>query len=88
MKEDRQTPGDLRTARIVQEIANKICPFIQMTVDCPSMHPNNLMPILDLEVGVRDNKIVFKHYRKACSNFLVTLASSAMGDKQKRVCLT
>ena len=88
VEEDRQNPGDLRTARIVQEIANKICPFIQVTVDCPSMHNNNLMPILDLEVGVRDNKIVFQHYRKACSNFLVILASSAMGDKQKRVCLT
>ena len=47
-----------------------------------------MMPILDLEVRVRDSKVVFKHYRKACSNFLVTLASSAMADKQKRVCLT
>ena len=36
VEEDRQTPGDLRTARIVQQIANNICPFIQMTVDCPS----------------------------------------------------
>ena len=47
------------------------------------MHNNNLMPILDLEVGVRDNKIVFQHYRKACSNFLVTLASSAMGASRR-----
>ena len=49
VEEDRQTPGD--SWRLL-EIANKICPFIQMTVDCPSMHPSNLMPILDLEVGV------------------------------------
>ena len=64
VEEDRQTPGDLRTARIVQQIANNICPFIQMTVDCPSKYPSNLMPILDLEVGVQENKIVFKHYKK------------------------
>ena len=59
-----------------------------MTVDCPSLHPNNLMPILDLEVGVKQDKIIFQHYRKACADFLVTLASSAMRDRQKRVCLT
>ena len=50
VEEDRRVPADLRTARIVQEIANTICPFIQTTIDCPSNHPNNLMPILDLEV--------------------------------------
>ena len=88
VEEDKGVPGDLRTAKIVQEVANSICPFIQTTIDCPSKHPNNLMPILDLEVGVKDDKVVFQHYRKACSNFLVTLASSAMADKQKRVCLT
>ena len=59
-----------------------------MTVDCPSLHPNNLMPILDLKVGVKQDKIIVQHCRKACANFLVTLASSTMGDRQKKVCLT
>ena len=37
---------------------------------------------------MREDKVVYQHFRKAFSNFLVTLASSAMADKQKQVCLT
>ena len=36
VEEDRGVPADLRMARIVQDIANTICPFIQTTSDCPS----------------------------------------------------
>ena len=37
---------------------------------------------------MREDKVVYQHFRMACSNFLATLASSAMADKQKQVCLT
>ena len=59
---DRGVPGDLRKARIVQQIGNNICPLIQTTIDCPSKHPNNLMSILYLEVGLKEGKVVLQHY--------------------------
>ena len=85
--EDMEIPGDLRTARIVQQVANTICPFIQVTIDCPSMQQKNLMPILDLEVGVNDNIITYQHYMKPCANPLVILNNSAMPYRSKRICL-
>ena len=73
---------DLGTARFVQEIINNIGPFLQKIVDCPSKHPNNL----DAHPGPVNGGLVeqgsVQHYRKACSNFIVNLASSARGDKQ------
>ena len=34
---DRQIPGDIRTAKIMQEIGNSISSFIKLTVDTPSI---------------------------------------------------
>ena len=36
--------------RIVQETANTVHPSIEVTFDCPSMHEDVKMPVLDLEV--------------------------------------
>ena len=87
VEEDRQVPGDVRTARLVQEIANGICNFIKMEIDCPSMNPDNKVPILDLKVGVQGDKIVYEHYRKPCASYSLIMANSAMPDHDKRVCL-
>ena len=87
VEEDRQVPGDVRTARLVQEVANNICEFIKMEIDCPSMNSDNKVPILDLKVGVQENKVVYQHYRKPCASYALIMAKSAMPDKSKRVCL-
>ena len=85
--EDMLVPGDQRTASLVQEIANKICTFIQMEVDYPSRYEDNFVPILDLKVGVQDKKVVYKHFRKPCCSFLTIVANSAMPNRGKRACL-
>ena len=85
--EDLQIKPDLRTAQVVKQVANSIFPFIKMQVDCPSMNDNNLVPILDLQVGVRENKIVFQHYRKPCASFFVAHADSAMPYRTKYITL-
>ena len=56
VEDDSCIPGDQRTAKVVQTIANSISPFIKMTVDCPSLHQDGWMPILDLQVKVSDIK--------------------------------
>ena len=80
-------PGDRRTASLVQEVANTICTFIRMEVDYPSQYGDNMVPILDLKVGVQDGKVVYSHYRKPCCSFLTIVANSAMANRQKRACL-
>ena len=47
VQEDANIPGDLRTARVIQEITNGISSCIEDEIDCPSLHENRMMPILD-----------------------------------------
>ena len=46
---DMLEEGDKRTAELAKELANTICPYLQMTVDYPSKNPSGWMPILDLQ---------------------------------------
>ena len=45
------------------------------------------MPILNIQVKVENNKIVYKWFRKEMSNYLLLLANSAMPQRTKRECL-
>ena len=84
---DRQTPADQRTALLVCEVGNTISNFIRLTVDYPSKHSNGFMPLLDLQVAMCNNKVIYKFYSKPMSSPYVILSNSAMPDKVKRNCL-
>ena len=58
-----------------------------MTVDCPSLHQDGWMPILDLQVKVSNNTINFKHYMKPMANPLVLMKRSTHPVRMKRVTL-
>ena len=45
------------------------------------------MPILNIQVKVEDNKIVYKWFKKEMLNYLLLLANSAMPQRTKRECL-
>ena len=65
---DRQVAGDLRTAKVLADIANDIFYFIQFTVDCPSANGSGWMPLLATEVRVAaDNTIDYRFYEKPIS---------------------
>ena len=70
------------------DIANTVCDFIQVEIDCPSMHQDGLMPILDLALKMQENYVTYQYYRKSMANFKVLMAESAMPRKMKRICLT
>ena len=40
VEDDRLVEGDKRTAELAKELANTICPYMQMTVDFPSKNPS------------------------------------------------
>ena len=64
VKHDEDVPTDVRMARIVQQVANSISDYIQVEIDCPSMHKNKRLPMLDLEVEMINNTVQYRHYRK------------------------
>ena len=80
--------SDKRTAEIIKEIANNICEFIKVEIDYPSAHENTYMPILDLEVKMENNRIMYRYYRKKIANSMVIHFDSAMPLKMKRTCLS
>ena len=51
-------PSDVRSSNILMEIANSISTFIQLTSYCPASNPSGFMPLLDLKVKVKENKII------------------------------
>ena len=55
-------PADLRTAEIVQDLANNICDFIKVTVDYPSKYDTGFMPLLDLQVRMMIKKVQYVFY--------------------------
>lgn len=87
VEQDKQEPGDKRTATILREIANGVCDFIQVEIDYPSSHDNGLMPILDLAVQMTENVVTYRYYRKEMANFKVIMKDSAMPYKMKKTCL-
>lgn len=87
VESDKQIPADIRTGRIIQEIGNSINNYIKLTVDTPSLHSSGWMPILNIQVKVEDNKVVYKWFKKEMSNYLLLLANSAMPFRTKRECL-
>ena len=60
---------------------------ISLTVDTPSKHRSGWMPILNIQVKVEDNKVVYMWFKKEMSNYLLLLANSAMPFRRKRECL-
>ena len=81
VEEDRNVPGDQRTADLVVQVANSI-------VKVTTKHLNQMVPILDLQVGVVDGRLTWQLYRKEVANILVLMERSAMSARQKRVSLT
>ena len=85
MEAEKSIPGDYRTAKVIQEIANSVCDTIRMTTDCPSSHESGWMPLLDLQVRVaRDNTLDYKFYSKKVANPLLLMNHSALPDRVKR----
>ena len=46
----------------------QIFEFLKDKVDCPSLHDDGWMPILDIKARVESGKIIYQFYEKALSN--------------------
>ena len=70
------------------EIANAIDPDIEVEIDFPSKHPSKMLAILDMEMGMIDNKVHYMFYRKPMANKYTMMANSAVSDRVKRSTMT
>ena len=94
MKDDGDKPRDEANMKIVQTIANTIHPSIEVTFDCPSLHDDQKMPVLDLKVWTsydvdqenreQEMRILHEHYHKEVASKSVVNARSALPWKTKR----
>lgn len=85
---DEQVEADKRTAELVMELVNTICPYLQMEVDFPSKNPSGWMPIFNLHVRMADdNTVDFKWFGKPMSSPFSILNRSAMPASVKRITL-
>ena len=77
---------DLRTARLLKDIANDVLPEIQMEEDYPNKNDDNKMPILDMKVWQDDKEgfILYQHYQKPMASKSVMHAQSAQSDSCKK----
>ena len=57
VEQDKEVPDDLRTMNLLKDIFNTITACVQYTVDCPSLHTDGRVPVLDLKVLIDDGKI-------------------------------
>ena len=62
--------------------------MIQLTWDSPSNNTNGKMAMLNTEVWVEGNKVLYEHFRKPMANDLLMMEISAMPAKIKRATLS
>ena len=87
VEEDKETPDDERTAKLLTNLGNGIFDFIRLTCDFSSAHPSGYMPLLDIQTRVQDGKVSYIFFKKGVSNPLLLRANSAMPLKMKRTAL-
>ena len=88
-KTDEQ--NDKVTMQHIKEIANEIHTSIKVTIDYPSNHSNNRMPVLDLEQWIENiqvnnkekHQILFSHYMKPMSSKHLIKNSSALSPQTR-----
>ena len=73
---DTEEPA-IKTAKILQKIANYIKKCIQLTYHTPESNDSEQMPVLDLEVLVGGNTVRHGFYKKDISNEFTIMSKSA-----------
>ena len=85
--EDQKVSEDARTMNVLKDIANSIYKCVQFTVDVPSNYEEKKVPVLDLQLSVKDNQIIHEFYEKPCAAKQVIPFKSAHSRKMKMLVL-
>jgi hypothetical protein len=89
VESDGERMTDDITMSVFGDIANTLDPDIDVEIDFPSNHADNMMPILDMKMAMDgNNRVVYKFYRKPMANKHTMMARSALSDRVKRSTMT
>ena len=88
VEEDAAKEKDETTMKVFGDIANSIDPDIDVEIDFPSQHPSKMLAILDMQMGMLNNKVQYMFYRKPMANNYTMMANSAVSDRVKRSTMT
>ena len=80
---DSLISDDERTMSILCSIANTISE-IQFTFDSPSRNQSGFVPILDVQMKIVNNRVVYLFYKKPCASPFTLLKRSAIPESTKR----
>ena len=75
---------DARIARVLLDIANNVMPCIKMEAEWPTKTEKKKLPILDMEVWMKEGAILYSHYEKPMSCRSVLNSQSAHSATCKR----
>jgi hypothetical protein len=64
---DRDVEDDVITFNVIKDIVNIIDKDIQMTGDVPSTNTNKRVPVLDMDMFMENNQVMFSFYLKPMS---------------------
>ena len=81
---DSLIPEDQRAMRELCKIADTIDPNLKFEVDCPSLHVEQAVPILDLMVWVDGGVLRHRFYQKDCAPERTIMANTALSWRTKR----
>ena len=73
----------VRTAKVLETIANTIEPCIQLTYDTPDQNDSGRMPVLDLGIWIEDNNVRHTFFKKQVSNEYTILERKALSEGTK-----
>ena len=75
----------IRTAKILNKIANTLEIDIQRTFDVPDNHSDGKMPVLDLKIWIKNNQVMYTFYKKEVSSKYTILKRSALSNSTKKI---
>ena len=90
-EEDECKSDDEVTMEVIRQVAEQVDPMIKFTIDVPSYHEDNKIPVLDLKIKMNKemvNRIDYEFYEKPTKNPKNLLAESAINSSTKRTILT
>ena len=90
-EEEHNEEADVHAMKILKEMGDDIHPSIQLEYECPSMHADKKMPVLDVKMWVETgerNKLLHEYYQKTVASKMVVHARSSLPWNTKRTVLT
>ena len=90
-EEESSEETDVHAMRLLKELGDDIHSSIKLEYECPSMHTDKKLPVLDVKIWIEtgeSNKLLHEYYQKTVASRMVIHARSSLPWSTKRTVLT